>query len=46
MDAKSMSLDELIKRDKTMRRGRGGRGGMSRPDRGGRPDRSQGGFRG
>jgi len=30
MDAKNMSLDELIKRDKSMRKGGKGRGGLAR----------------
>lgn len=43
MDAKNMSLDELIKRDKSMKRGgRGGRG----PARGGRGGLARGGNRG
>lgn len=50
MDAKNMSLDELIKRDKQLKRGGArGRGGRldrgGRQNRGGRPSRGQGSFK-
>ena len=45
MDAKNMSLDELIKRDKQLGRGRGGRGGSRGGSRGGIRG-GRGGFRG